>query len=1727
MADDDPHARAHAYSSQMGGGVLARAREALKQGQYSDAVRACKQLLKQDRSNDEAYVVLGLALLASGQHLDQAEMSFRRATALNPSSLSAWRQGLVDYCEVIGDSVKLIEASGQAAKIAQSAGDHGQYEEFMRKLAFGYAATSKHLEAQAMWQELRTSPFTSEAVKLEAIRGLVDSGAALMEERIQEDYKLRIGQIDASKDHLSSLHNEVTYREAEMAWAGGESCKVLVSQLEEIINYYPFSQHFHILLLSLLRRRLLAESASSGQELKTAKIKLFQHSVATLFLCQSKTAMEVAFAMIEEDDLDALFLDLQMEHLRQLKHDRRACLLWLGTHIAHIYPQNRFSFAAIAVALAQSSSLDGKRFAYDQASLMEGNSISGWKFLAEVKVSDGAFESAVDFIRHGLQAIVCLRHTYGLSLKTAELQLRMLLAHTLHLRNCHTEAKECFQQLAQDAEKFPGKEGPVIAASALEGMAKIAVAEGNWEEGISRLKAVLSYDGDNHWALAELGWLEFQKGIFSQARVKLEKAVTLCPNIAIYHYKLGLLYWKAGEDSQLSKERALGCLLRAAQLNPSQTDVFHHLGHLYRDVGDVRRAIRCYQKAISLNAEDEEAGEALCDALHSGAQDVLLTAICREASQKSAHAFWAWRHLGFLQVCQKDWSEAVVSLQYALRGYPKDAELWEALGLAYQQLGMLTASLKAYGRVLVLGSSSTLFSMLQSGNILLSLALYQKAIDTFRTTLESVPNLLGAKYGLAASLLGRARECVGQAAYGWGAKLLEEASELASRCAHDFGTLIGAWKLLGDIEVEYAQALPCELWGVEDGDISMQPKVVGAIVNSWYERRTNAAKHAVQAYQHALHLDPSQAVLYADLGIAFKLLYSINRAGRGSPFSRCHADTVICGGLHLDPVNPNIWATFGMLNEHRGMQQHAYIQALRLDGNHAVSWAELGQLYVKEGDDDLAKQSFERARAANPKLALPWAGMSVIHSLKDRNLDLEEAFASCLYAVTLSPLVEYRLGLAKAAAETKQLHLSQVYASIHQAVLHSPDQLEALNLLGLACESRGLMETAIRSFHLAHVMLTEFEDGKSLTRSYKDVAVSLNLARAFLKSGNTIAAVREYRKLDSTGNLQNEPEGQQCFALSLWKSGHHEEGLKIAKQAVKAATLGTKHHAAAVRLVCQFLYHLSGSASTLEEIWKLPREVFSDKSFGYTAMAITIATDRDDLLHQVLQKCTVLLEMENAPKTHTLLAAGKQFTQSQYESQDKSGACNRKSEATLSCLVKALHLYPHSLLLRSQLAKSLLSFSKGFKASLAARCSLSCVLRKAEDTQDDVLYSTLADAALACSPCSGMQPILTISTCSSDGEYHISVLQMLRRWLHREPWNLMAKYSVILTLMQQAREQRFPSQLCESIVRMSDTAIAMLPLNKQGNPFLSYMHVQLLLCASECSLHSEDHAKAIELAVTASRLKVNPSNISYAFLQLARCYGLRQDHSAQEFELKNWQMHSSRDDVLGQLLMADLQLKNVSKSQKCAITAIRKHAILEKNHEENFVWLALLQLVLAHAFIQAGDLSAAEIAATEASKLWPENLALHLFHGSICMELAKLGFAVEYVSSAISSLQKVSHGKHGVMPIANALLAKAHASKAPSTSTGLARWESYVRKEWAVWPPDLRPAEIYFQMGLLARQANGSSQSNAECPEICETVRSWMQKAVHMNPACDRYWVIVGQMKEQSTANHTALETPT
>lgn len=58
---------------------------------------------------------------------------------------------------------------------------------------------------------------------------------------------------------------------------------------------------------------------------------------------------------------------------------------------------------------------------------------------------------------------------------------------------------------------------------------------------------------------------------------------------------------------------------------------------------------------------------------------------------------------------------------------------------------------------------------------------------------------------------------------------------------------------------------------------------------------------------------------------------------------------------------------------------------------------------------------------------------------------------------------------------------------------------------------------------------------------------------------------------------------------------------------------------------------------------------------------------------------------------------------------------------------------------------------------------------------------------------------------------------------------------------------------------------------------------------------------------------------------------------------------------------------------------------------------------------------------------------------------------------------------------------------------------------------EMRPAELFFQMHLLARQSKSDPKSPSNV-EFCQSPEKWVLRAIHTNPSCIRYWKVLQKL---------------
>jgi tetratricopeptide (TPR) repeat protein len=211
----------------------------------------------------------------------------------------------------------------------------------------------------------------------------------------------------------------------------------------------------------------------------------------------------------------------------------------------------------------------------------------------------------------------------------------------------------------------PGAQSEGTAATTLQRMPlaqALALAEqhrgmGRLPEARSLCTSILAAQPNEAGAFHLLGLIAHQSGQLDEAIAHLRHAVSLTPEVPLFHANLAEIYRLAGRVDDAVREGR-----RAVELKPDYLEALSNLGVAYYEQNDYEEAARCYRRAIDCNPKFATAHGNLGNALRALAR----------------------------------FDEAIASYRIALALDRNFAGCWSNLGLTLAQLGRHDEALDAY-----------------------------------------------------------------------------------------------------------------------------------------------------------------------------------------------------------------------------------------------------------------------------------------------------------------------------------------------------------------------------------------------------------------------------------------------------------------------------------------------------------------------------------------------------------------------------------------------------------------------------------------------------------------------------------------------------------------------------------------------------------------------------------------------------------------------------------------------------------------------------------------------------------------------------------------------------------------------------------------------------------------------------------------------------------------------
>ncbi|KAJ3242718.1 Superkiller protein 3 [Chytriomyces hyalinus] len=1165
---------------------LKQAKEQLDSKQYKAAVELCAGVFDSDGAVSaglryNALLMGGLATKTGGDSKN-ARVYYERAARLMPDMVQAYN-ALAALAESENDTDALVEALKSLTYVLKSAApiDAKKCVAAFQKLALlleteveDYGAASEVLADLLTLTD--SNPDCKQEVALESSTNGLDPIVLILTRIIKliemEEAEFMEREVELRRRRLGAADLATTKRNVEAELVSKSKVHLYYERLLSIQDDASEDPQLTkgklaLFLLKKLRHTLPEEKGSILHRIRDLVSDFLEKSsqVESGFSADSVILIEHVINT-QDCDIDSYPLDMI----------RTACV--------------RFQNTAIGLACAgylnwkeptdEGDSIEDATDKILTSIEIDATSIFANHTLAKLYFELQDYESSAVVSKRALELVREWNLESGENLKTTVLSLEMILAEAYCAigPKYHQNAVKLFSSVL-DCDPS--------SIRAHRGISQSYFDVQNYSASLKHLSLIVAdLDPTNDMALSDIAWNHFHTHQYDEALAWIKKAAGFC-DCALHNYRHGKILWAFGGDS---RSAAYSYFLKAAKQDPSTRGVFTAIGMFCLEVDENSpRAMKCFQKALQVDATDEEAAVHLSQLylVEQPDQDdeqklknvetakIVLTEFIAVVPRSAT----AWRYLGFIALRQNEFTEAITSFQTSLRLDTKSITSWEGLGEAYSEEGKYMASLKAFARAYELDPAS-IYSLYQSAHVNMKLGLYKEAIADFERVLDSVVqtdstaendhglDVIPCLESLAECNLLSARDAYySQGSYGRCIQHLNSALDACCQIlekSKKAGVVAvqGVYKTLGDVCVSVHTFRSrhvgtlldvaliergLEIFGVKSAKGENQNSYMLALSLAVESFRT-----AIAACQAAVNMQPELKSLIPlhlhDMALAQYYRHELSlhqqECGGSEGADRYLKQALMCmwKALHADPTNEHLWNSLGImaLRGNSKIAQHAFIKALELNERAVEPWTNLGYFYYFNHDMDLAKQCFGRAQLLDPESSLCWYGQGLINEsrvlsdistgpdLFDHANNLAQGQnAEVGFSYALSEYQRNASALFSSDVEESDALASPVFSMLKFCEIWDNDA-KGWNLLGLLRERQGMYDEAANAFKKA----VDLDDSADYL---------VNYARCLCSAGAYNDAIDTYNLLFSQS--EGDVLSRVGFGLALFFERRLEESL--------------------------------------------------------------------------------------------------------------------------------------------------------------------------------------------------------------------------------------------------------------------------------------------------------------------------------------------------------------------------------------------------------------------------------------------------------------------------------------------------------------------------------------------------------------------------------------------------------
>ncbi|XP_066915937.1 superkiller complex protein 3-like [Clytia hemisphaerica] len=1239
---------------------LKSARDCIKKKEYKEAVKHCKNVLKHDKENYNAFVFIGKCATELEQY-QQAKEAYTRAIEQNKEQPLAW-QGLCSLLEKAKNHAwksDMISAYTSLLENESFSQDTEKWLDLAQKNLKLLKNENKNIDVLILLEKIlgrcpNEEKFTFFQEKINILERL------LIKDPDNIEFKLKLKETFTNLIHLDTVDGEIliTFKAKQLEFI----CKNAIVLDEKLDSFFNLCEKYHKV------------SPNNKSIADCFAVAIFNKAV-----CQPESLKELLEPMtsilphIQDNDKNLLngLLNIAngkvyFEELLKIQVKHQKCVVAFF-HAREHHRCHKFQSAKEFIALSKEN-MQSLPFKESKDALAKHTCLMEIEILLEKKINSETEEN---------EFTALFQQFTGPEVKKLILEIKFLIK-------------------TGNRDK---------AISSLENLGKLQLNE---EEKSIMLQLQ-----------AEISFLEEK---FYDAEIRLQEALALKDNY-LDRFLLAKVYWKLGEEKQEYLPKAYTEFLKAAKLDAYYAPTFFYLGKYQKElIKDFVKAAKCLEKSFSLNDKDEDAANMLADLyLQQDNEDKAIEIYVKITSEaKVGQAIWAWIRLGLIYLKRKLGDEAIVCFQNGLRGDTTISHHWECLGDAYFEKGSFVSALKAFTKAVELDTDSA-YCKFKMAKIKQMLKMDVEAIEDYKQLLKHHHDYVPALLGLSETYLHLEKEKLKIVFDGKAVECAQQVVDYVTRAVEKQPNFSILWKTIADALV--LLHVVCDDKCHLSIPVSLQ-KIVSYTVKSNVAHKCDIMEIACRCYMVAIKIKENISSYWHDLAVCTyfqamvlkgqegqsKIIQSIQIikkalaldstnhqywntlgvvAGSSGPSEK------ICGHSIDDAHNPSL-------------SQHAFIKSLELNAQDAHVWANLGILYLKHDKIEAAHEAFKKAQACDPALPQAWIGQAMIAECvmqtedeKYEAMDLfrhatelqfhgEGSLAYAQWVCRLLSQIKNKSVLISTSPKADMSHLphdvrrivTKASGSLHKSTERHTDNAYAFNTLGVLLEQEGLFKQAEQAFACARKLLSTQQTDNEHNEKLRKVL--LNQARSLCYLKQYSKAIEIYKVCD----LQT-PSEVCWLAFAYYHSGMLDLSIKEYEKALKLST--TDSHRSEILAALGMVYYADQKNDLAKSSLFESTQQADSSEHGIMALAAL------GLLHGDGTLATAALS-ELSRHRHKNM---KQFEQKKiklnascYQMQGQSILAKRE-------LLKGIHRYPQDSYFWSELAKYILYHeTSNYKLSL-------------------------------------------------------------------------------------------------------------------------------------------------------------------------------------------------------------------------------------------------------------------------------------------------------------------------------------------------------------------------------------------------------------------------------------------